>query len=88
MSNDSKWNETFNISDDKWIIMKNKALNLWDNLKDIKKNPNNHCENYYCPMHPNMFFHLSSVSGFNKINGYTYSEYVSNWRKRIISYIK
>ena len=34
------------------------------------------------PMHPFQFNRLSNVKGFNKVNGYTYYEYVEIWKKR------
>lgn len=33
------------------------------------------------PMHPNLYYQLSSVQGFNKLNGNTYSEYLSIWKE-------
>ncbi len=34
-------------------------------------------QNY--PMHPNLFYQLSMVIGFNKLNGANYTEYINNW---------
>ena len=34
------------------------------------------------PMHPNLFYQLSSVSGFNNLNGKTYQIYLNNWKIR------
>jgi len=34
------------------------------------------------PMHPCTFFQLSSVYGFNDLNGHTYKEYLSKWKDR------
>ena len=31
------------------------------------------------PMHPNLFYQLSMVIGFNKLNGANYTEYIDNW---------
>jgi hypothetical protein len=34
------------------------------------------------PMHPQMFYQLSSVRGFNDLNGHTYSKYLQDWMAR------
>tara|TARA_B110000114_G_scaffold160931_1_gene177915 strand:- start:61 stop:255 length:195 start_codon:yes stop_codon:yes gene_type:complete len=34
------------------------------------------------PMSPNLFYQLSNVVGFNKLNGRTYSEYVNIWLEK------
>jgi hypothetical protein len=33
-------------------------------------------------MHPNVFFGLCRVKGFNECNGYTYVDYVKKWTER------
>lgn len=33
------------------------------------------------PMHPNLFYQLSMVIGFNKLNGRNYAEYIEIWLK-------
>ena len=71
--NDEQWNKTYQT-----------AINIW-NMLEVTKNPNVDLETNTCPMHPNHFFQLSNVSGFNKMNGYTYKEYVEKWRKRSIA---
>tara|TARA_B100000900_G_C20297109_1_gene600640 strand:+ start:281 stop:655 length:375 start_codon:yes stop_codon:yes gene_type:complete len=50
---------------------------------------NNNCEDdlnlnetKYSPMHPNLFYNLSVVRNFNKLNGHTYREYINFWKKR------
>ena len=55
-----------------------------DSLKNVIKNVGIKTESRFCPMHPDLFFGLSSVSGFNKTNGYTYIEYIVKWRIRYI----
>ena len=76
-----KWNKHFNVSDDEWKSIIEKAMSVWDTLEMVK-DPDFTLETETCPMHPSQFFQLSSVSGFNEMNGYTYEEYVENWRKR------
>ena len=52
-------------------------------LENIKKDEEpDGLETENCPMCPNVFFGLCSVRGFNKLNGYTYVDYVSHWRER------
>ena len=34
------------------------------------------------PMHPQMFYQLSSVRGFNDLNGHTYGKYLQDWTTR------
>jgi hypothetical protein len=34
------------------------------------------------PMHPNVFYNLSQVHNFNNINGESYEEYITIWKKR------
>lgn len=58
------------------------ALDIWDKLTDVKKNPDNLLESKESPMHPYFFFDLSNVRGFNAKNGNTYEDYISKWRNR------
>ena len=64
---DSAWKETVT-----------KALQVWESLEYPRKEDHYH-ESLECPMHPNLFFQLSSISGFNKRNGQTYEECVVKW---------
>lgn len=34
------------------------------------------------PMHPNLFYELSQVSGFNNLNGDRYEDYYNNYTKK------
>ena len=34
------------------------------------------------PMCPNLFYQLSNVIGFNKLNGRTYPEYIDRWLEK------
>ena len=36
------------------------------------------------PMHPQTFFQLSCISGFNNLNGKNYPTYLNNWIKNHI----
>ena len=65
--------------DFEWQFTKCRAAKLWELLP---KNDNDNFETVDHPMHPNLFFQLSSVQGFNKMNGYSYDEYVQLWHKR------
>ena len=56
------------------------ALNIWDNLTDVQKDPKFLFQTKLCPMHPFNFFTLSKIKGFNNLNGATYEEYVQIWR--------
>jgi hypothetical protein len=83
MSTEEKWAACFDISVKQWNEKKDKAMKVWDDLKDIDKNEESGgYESHTCPMKPFTFFHLSMVSGFNKMNGDTYEEYVNKWRER------
>jgi len=84
-TDDEKWNTTFqNITEMKWNEMYSTAVDIWNSLENIQKDEknSNQGESQLCPMHPYMFFQLSSVRGFNNLNGYTYTEYVSKWNER------
>ncbi len=84
-TDDMKWKETFEVSDEQWEQMYADALECWDGLKNVIKNVAIKTESKYCPMHPDLFFQLSSsVRGFNRTNGYTYIEYIVKWRIRYI----
>ena len=81
---DPEWDKHFkDISDDDWKILIEKAVKYWENLTDFIKDEQNTLETDTCPMHPYNFFNLVTVNGFNKVNGYTYQEYVSKWRNRM-----
>ena len=87
MNNDAKWKETFNITNEKWNDMKNEADKLFNNLSidpsiNYSLKDKDGWESNQCPMAPYRFFQLSSVSGFNNLNGYTYEEYILGWKKR------
>lgn len=56
------------------------ALNIWDNLSNVHKDLENIGETDKCPMHPYLFFQLSTVSNFNQLNGKNYKEYVEKWK--------
>lgn len=71
-----------NISEEEWNKLVEKAIEIWENLRDVKKDPENTWESNECPMHPNNFFYLSQVVGFNNLNGYNYEEYIDKWRIR------
>ena len=53
------------------------ALKLYDNenfdTQDIYESDQH-------AMHPNMFYQLSQVKGFNTLNGKTYKLYLDNWK--------
>ena len=61
-----------------------KALLIWDNLTNVKKKKDDLCETNECPMHPYLFFQLSSGSNFNYLNGNNYSDYIEKWKKKYI----
>ena len=63
-----------------WDITRFYAYKIWN--KNVEKIDNDIHETNNHPMHPDVFFSLSNVSGFNKCNGYNYYEYVLNWNKR------
>jgi len=71
-----------NLSDNEWEQLYNKSIEIWNNLKGVSKETNCDLELDKCPMHPNRFFEFSSVIGFNKNNGWSYNEYISNWWER------
>ena len=81
---DTRWKDTFVVSAERWEQMYADALECWDGLKNIIKNEKINTESRYCPMHPRLFFQLSRVNGFNRINGYTYIEYIVKWRIRYL----
>ena len=79
---DEQWTKHFNVSNEEWEKICDKALDTWDKL-DVPKDPDDLLESNTCPMHPNTFMNLSGVSGFNNMNGYTYEDYVAGWTKRV-----
>jgi hypothetical protein len=46
------------------------------------KNENDFYETETNPMSPNLFYQLSIIMGFNKINGSTYKNYIDIWTKK------
>jgi hypothetical protein len=46
------------------------------------KNENDFYETETNPMSPNLFYQLSMIIGFNKINGSTYKNYIDIWTKK------
>jgi len=46
------------------------------------KNKNDFYETETNPMSPNLFYQLSMIKGFNKINGSTYKNYIDIWTKK------
>jgi len=58
------------------------SLELYkDIVKGIKDyDPNQYSQSDKQPMHPNIYYQLSSVRGFNKLNGKTYSDYLNIWK--------
>ena len=62
--------------------MYKQSLELYNNsVKGIKDyDPNQFGQTETQPMHPNLYYQLSSVRGFNKLNGSTYSEYLIIWK--------
>ena len=65
---------------EEWDQIYDKSLVIWDNLTGVIKDDTNLLQTKNCPMHPNMFFQLSQVRGFNDRNGNTYEEYVNIWK--------
>lgn len=87
MEPDEEWDKHYkDISQKDWNKLVSDALKYWDELDDdnnIKKNNiDDGLESKDCPMHPNVFFGLCSIKGFNKLNGYTYVDYVKQWKLR------
>ena len=81
--NDPEWDKHYkNISNENWKKLFEESVDYWDKLDDVIKDDEKHFETDTCPMHPSLFFELISVVGFNKVNGYTYKDYVSKWRNR------
>lgn len=39
-------------------------------------------ESKLSPMHPGIFYNLSQIDKFNDVNGYSYQEYITIWKKR------
>ena len=58
------------------------SLELYNNIvKEIKTyEPEQFTQSNTQPMHPNLYYQLSSVRGFNNLNGSTYSEYLNIWK--------
>ena len=79
---DEIWNEKFVLTNEKWQKVANKAFKTWNNLKNVTKEQDHWGETKLCPMHPSFFFQLSQVRYFNQKNGYTYEEYVNNWKTK------
>jgi len=65
-----------------WEDESTDAMMIWDGIPDTRKDPEFDLELPTCPMHPARFYELSSVQGFNKLNGWTYREYVEDWKGR------
>ena len=79
---DETWNKYFEVDQETWNETVKNALKIWDDLEDIDKSQKElSLQTDKCPMHPQQFFALSSVNGFNRCNGYTYSDYVDKWRR-------
>ena len=51
-------------------------------VSDTNENYEKHVETNEHPMSESLFNDLSSVIGFNDINGKTYEEYVKKWKMR------
>ena len=69
-------------TDEEWNKESNDSLKIWNSLENLRKKDDYHLESINCPMHPSVFYELSSVDGFNKKNGFTYREYTNLWRER------
>ena len=74
MEEQSKTEKEYNIALEQYSE-KLKSLNL--KAEDIYINES---EKY--PMHPNLFYRLSNVHGFNNMNGKTYKDYLEKWSLR------
>lgn len=48
----------------------------------VSVNVCNEFESDVHPMHPHTFWNLSNVSGFNTLNGNTYSDYIKKYKLR------
>ena len=87
MAIDEEWDKHFkDISQKDWDKLISDALKYWDELDNdndiIKNDSDDGLESSNCPMHPNVFFGLCRVRGFNQCNGYTYVDYVKQWKQR------
>ncbi len=69
------------FTDEEWKAEVEQAKNIWNSLP-YHKNPRYEMESANWTMHPGMFYELSNVAGFNEKNGWTYREYVDNWKRR------
>ena len=71
---------------DNFLEIYNKSLEFYNNLvKNISNyNSKELGETVTQPMHPNLYYQLCSVSGFTNLNGSTYEEYISLWKKRCV----
>ena len=78
---DPRWTEIYsNLSEEKWIEMQEEAAVLFKEYESVKDPAGVETDN--SPMSPDMFFQLCSISGFNRMNGYTFKEYLDKWKKR------
>lgn len=53
----------------------------WTLFLKHTSDPNNIHQTKENPMCPLLFYELSTVNGFNDINGHTYEEYIEIWKK-------
>jgi len=78
------------MSEEEFENLYNNSLKLYKSIGNICI-PTNYCEqsNYdnqtesdTRPMHPQMFYRLSNIKGFNNQNGINYIEYIKLWKNR------
>lgn len=68
---------------DEWEKEVQMAEEIWDNIPEWRKDASFEYQTKKCPMHFSMFYQLSSVSGFNLRNGWTYQEYTDQFFREL-----
>lgn len=76
----SIYKSVFKLNKEEYKEQYEHAIKTYEKYRDI--DPDNYNETDEKPMHPNLFYNLCSVHAFNRLNGYSYQEYIDKWKIR------
>ena len=69
-------------SEEEWVAEVTQAKRIWENYKAKKNTLRGHWESSDCPMTPRRFYNQCTIKGFCETHGWTYEEYVTQWKQR------